>query len=75
MKFGVTLLNFGPGGNPEHLIRSGRLLEVLQSLATEHVLLDSYAGMPTETRSHERSWHMLATIADRVLDLGHCALC
>jgi probable F420-dependent oxidoreductase len=51
-----------------------RDFELLQSLGTDYVLLDSYTGAPEETRTHERTWRMLATIADKVLDLEHCAL-
>lgn len=46
--------------------------EILQSLGTEYVLLDGYAAQ--EARPHEASWRMLATIADKLLDLEHCTL-
>jgi probable F420-dependent oxidoreductase len=43
--------------------------EILESLGTEYVLLDSYAGAAQEMRAHERSWDMLTTIAGRVCNV------
>ncbi|MBI4528793.1 MAG: hypothetical protein HY695_33780 [Deltaproteobacteria bacterium] len=45
--------------------------EVLESLGAEEVLLDSYTGEPETTRHHEHAWHMLATVAEKILDLEH----
>src|SRR5262245_41870979 len=56
-------------------IRQGTLdqmrkdLEALQSLGAAYVLLDSAGDDPQATRHHEPAWRMLATLADRVLDL------
>lgn len=49
-------------------------LEALQSLGASHVLLDTYADDPEATREHERSWRMLAVMAERVLDLPRATL-
>ena len=49
------------------------LLE-LQELGADYVLLDTYRGDPEETRTHERAWSMLASLADQVLDLSHGSL-
>lgn len=46
-------------------------LQTLESLGSEHVLLDTYYGDPEATRHHERAWSMLATLAESVLDLEH----
>ncbi|MBI4523334.1 MAG: TIGR03619 family F420-dependent LLM class oxidoreductase [Deltaproteobacteria bacterium] len=51
-----------------------RDFEVLESLGTPYVLLDGYADDPQEARSHQRAWHMFATIAEKVFDLERCAL-
>jgi probable F420-dependent oxidoreductase len=44
-------------------------LEALAGLGARYVLLDTYADDPEATRHHEVHWRMLATLADRVLDL------
>ncbi|HXH83161.1 MAG TPA: TIGR03619 family F420-dependent LLM class oxidoreductase [Candidatus Tectomicrobia bacterium] len=44
-------------------------LEALAVLGASHVLLDTYADDPEATRRHEAAWRMLATLAERVLDL------
>lgn len=44
-------------------------LETLASLGTEHVVLDTFYGDPGATIHHERAWAMLATVAERVVDL------
>ena len=49
-------------------------LEGLQSLGATYVLLDSAGDDPQATRHHEPVWRMLATLAERVLDLPHEAL-
>jgi probable F420-dependent oxidoreductase len=56
-----------PGEGSLEQIRSD--LETLASLGAEHVVLDTFYGDPGATRQHERSWAMLATLAERVLDL------
>ncbi|MEX0802546.1 MAG: TIGR03619 family F420-dependent LLM class oxidoreductase [Candidatus Binatia bacterium] len=48
--------------------------EMLQSLGTEYVLLDSYAGDAQAPQTHQRSWYMLARVAEKILDLEHCTL-
>lgn len=44
-------------------------LEALAELGAGYVLLDTYADDPEATRHHEVHWRMLATLAERVLDL------
>jgi probable F420-dependent oxidoreductase len=44
-------------------------LEALAALGASYVVLDTYADDPDATRQHERHWGMLATLAERVLDL------
>ena len=44
-------------------------LEALAALGVDYVLLDTYHGDPEATRDHESAWSMLATLAERVLDL------
>jgi alkanesulfonate monooxygenase SsuD/methylene tetrahydromethanopterin reductase-like flavin-dependent oxidoreductase (luciferase family) len=44
-------------------------LEALAKLDASHVLLDTYTDDPEATRHHETGWRMLATLAERVLDL------
>jgi probable F420-dependent oxidoreductase len=44
-------------------------LEALAELGASHVLLDTYADDPEAARRHETGWRMLATLAERVLDL------
>ncbi|HET7341739.1 MAG TPA: TIGR03619 family F420-dependent LLM class oxidoreductase [Methylomirabilota bacterium] len=44
-------------------------LEALAALDARYVLLDTYADDPEATRRHETAWRMLATLAERVLDL------
>ena len=56
-----------PGEGSLEQIRSD--LEALESLGAEHVVLDTFYGEPEATRHHERAWAMLATLAERVLDL------
>ncbi len=34
------------------------------------LLLDTYFDDPEATKDHQAAWHMLATLADKVLDLG-----
>jgi probable F420-dependent oxidoreductase len=46
-----------------------RDLEALAELGCDYLLLDTYADDPEATRHHEAAWAMLATLADRVLDL------
>ena len=45
-------------------------LQRLEALGAEYVLLDTYFDVPEDTRDHQAAWHMLATLADKVLDLG-----
>ena len=60
----------------ERLAGEGSLEQVradlaeLAGLGAEYVLLDTYRGDPEETRYPERAWAMLATLAERVLDLA-----
>ena len=44
-------------------------LNALARLGAASVLLDTYADDPEATRHHEVAWHMLALLAERVLDL------
>ena len=44
-------------------------LEALASLGAETVLLDTYSGKPEQTLHPEKDWAMLATLAEKVLDL------
>lgn len=44
-------------------------LEALAALGAASVLLDTYTDDPEATRQHETAWRMLATLAERVLDL------
>jgi probable F420-dependent oxidoreductase len=41
----------------------------LAEMGADYVLLDTYVDDPEATRNHEAAWAMLATLADRVLDL------
>ena len=59
----------------ERIVGNGTLdqvrsdLERLHSMGAEHVILDRYTGNPTDTIYHEYGWEMLATLANKVLDL------
>jgi hypothetical protein len=44
-------------------------LEALEALGAAYVLLDSAGDDPMATRDHEPPWRMLATLAEKVLDL------
>lgn len=44
-------------------------LAELERLGAEHVTLDWYAGDLEATRDHEHGWQMLATLAEKVIDL------
>jgi len=44
-------------------------LEALAGLGASYVLLDTYTDDAEATRHHEPAWQMLATLAERVLDL------
>ena len=46
-------------------------LESLEALGAEYVLLDTYFDVPEATKDHEAAWHMPATLADKVQDLGN----
>lgn len=46
-----------------------RDLEALAGLGATYVVLDTYMDDPEATRHHEAAWAMLATLAERVLDL------
>ncbi|MCZ6874380.1 MAG: LLM class F420-dependent oxidoreductase [bacterium] len=48
-----------------------RDLEALQALGCTYVLLDTYYDDVEATRHHETAWRMLATMAEKVLDLAH----
>ena len=45
-------------------------LEELQSMGCPYVLLDSFYGDVEATRNHETTWRMLATVAEKALDLS-----
>ena len=49
-------------------------LEGLESLGAAYVLLDSAGDDPQATRHHEPVWRMLATLAEKVLDLSQQTL-
>jgi len=49
-------------------------LHALESLGAACVLLDTYADDPEATRRHEAAWLVLATLAERVIDLEGGAL-
>jgi probable F420-dependent oxidoreductase len=49
-------------------------LEALEALGATHVLLDTYFGDAAATRDHEAAWRMLATVAERIVDLERQAL-
>ena len=61
MKVGVTLVNFGPGATPE-------------ALGAAYVVLDTFTGDVEATRRPEHAWRMLATVAERLLDLDRGAV-
>jgi probable F420-dependent oxidoreductase len=44
-------------------------LEALAALGARYVVLDTYADDPDATRHHDVAWRMLATLAERALDL------
>ena len=46
-------------------------LEGLQALGCTHVLLDTYYDDVEATTHHETAWRMLATVAERAVDLGN----
>ena len=46
-------------------------LEGLQSLGCEYVLLDTFYDDVEATTRHETAWRMLATVAERAVDLGN----
>ena len=46
-------------------------LESLEALGCEYVLLDTYFDDVEATTHHETSWQMLATVAEKALDLAH----
>ena len=46
-------------------------LEQLQSLGCAYVLLDTFYDDIDATRNHETSWRMLATVAEKALDLAN----
>jgi len=64
-----------PLADDERLAGQGTLdqirgdLEQLESLGAQYVLLDTHAGDPEATLHPESDWAMLATLADKVLDL------
>ena len=51
-----------------------RDLAALESMGARHVLLDTYFDDVEATRNHEGAWRMLATLAERALDLGRESL-
>lgn len=44
-------------------------LQALASLGADYILLDTYTGMPGQTRHPEKDWARLALIAEQILDL------
>jgi len=68
-------LTDSPRPDAERLIGQGTLdqmrkdLEALESLGAAYVLLDSAGDDPQATRDQEPLWRMLATLAEKVLDL------
>jgi probable F420-dependent oxidoreductase len=46
----------------------------LEALGATHVVLDTYFDEPEATRDHEKAFRMLATIAERVVDLDKGAV-
>jgi probable F420-dependent oxidoreductase len=68
-------LTESPRPDAERLIGQGTLdqmrkdLEALESLGAAYVLLDSAGDDPQATRHPEPLWRMLATLAEKVLDL------
>ncbi len=48
-----------------------RDMEALQAIGCSHVLLDTYYDDPEATRYNETAWRMLATMAEKVLDLSN----
>ena len=44
-------------------------LKALQALGATYVLLDTHADDPEATRDHERAFRMLATVAEKIVDL------
>ena len=44
-------------------------LDGLQELGCTHVLLDTYYDVVEATTHHETAWRMLATIAEKTVDL------
>jgi len=49
-------------------------LRVLQDLGAQYVLLDTFHDDAEATRHPEEAWGMLATLAEKILDLPHEAL-
>ena len=45
-------------------------LAALEEMGAEHVTLDWYTGDLEASKDHARGWQMIATLADKVLDLG-----
>src|SRR5262249_50022194 len=62
------LIGHGPPGQMR------KDLEPLESLGASYVLLDSAGDDPQATRHQEPLWRMLATLAEKVLDLPHQTL-
>ena len=46
-------------------------LKALQGLGASYVLLDTFYGDVDAICHHETSWHMLTTLAEKVVDLRH----
>jgi probable F420-dependent oxidoreductase len=46
-------------------------MQALQAIGCSHVLLDTYYDDPEATRYNETAWRMLATMAEKVLDLSN----
>jgi hypothetical protein len=47
---------------------------VLQDLGAQYVLLDTFHDDAEATRHPDEAWGMLATLAEKILDLPHEAL-
>jgi alkanesulfonate monooxygenase SsuD/methylene tetrahydromethanopterin reductase-like flavin-dependent oxidoreductase (luciferase family) len=73
-------LTDAPRPDDQRLVGEGSLdqmradLRVLQELGAQYVLLDTFYGDVEATRHPEVAWGMLATLAEKALDLPHASL-
>lgn len=46
-------------------------LEVIASLGADYILLDTYTGIPGQTKYPERDWALLRRLSEQILDLAN----